>query len=497
MRTIKALIFVTALLLTAGLHAQTFDATVLDAKTLKPIPFATVTTGEHQGLIANEEGVFSFDRQAIAHPMDSVYVSSMGYEKVGFVVVQQADTVIALAPRTFELSQVFLSNKNLDAEDIIERVKERLDDNYKIGLSKKKVFFRQSDRNRMEKVDFGFKKSTIPELNKELIDSIARMVPRNSWYYREVVGDFYGDYNQQKFYVDKAAKLYDKKLDVSMDGLAEDLERIFKENVKPNSYLKIKSGIFGTKMQLDSVAVAQGEEEGMVQVEVNDTDDDVIQNHIKDRINELFQELFFMEDTKLDFLDKSSRYRFTKKDFTVIDDQLVYVLDFEPKGKKDFRGTLYIHTENYAIVRADFDNVRPLRKFGLLGMKYRENLFRGKMLFMQDAGGGYSPRYLELETGTFFGLDRPLKVIEKNKFVKGRRKQNELSLELDIETTQYFKYEMVVFDSQQIGQADFDAAVENEKIKATYLSAYDPNFWEGYTIIEPNAAIQSFEAGGK
>ena len=494
MKTIKALNLCLLFILGPVALAQTFDARVVDSKTQEPIPFATVTTGEHQGLIANEEGVFSFDKQAIAHPMDSVYVSSMGYEKVGFVVMREADTVIALAPKTFELTQVFLSNKNLKAEEIIERVKERLDANYKIGLSKKKVFFRQSDRNRMEKVDLEFKKSTIEELNEALIDSIERAIPRNSWYYREVVGDFYGDYHQQKFYVDKAAELYDKQKDVSMDGLADELERIFKENVKSNSYLKIKSGWFGTKMQLDSAAIAEGEEEGMVQVEVNDTDDQVFQNHIKDRIDELYQELFFMEDTKLDFLEKSSRYRFQKKNFTVIDDQVVYVLDFEPKGKKDFKGTLYIHTENFAIVRADFENVRPLRKFGLLGIKYRENLYKGKMLFTQDAGGGYSPRYLELETGTFFGIDRPLKVIEKNKFVKGRRKQNELSLELDIETTQYFKYEMVVFDSENITQPDFDAVVENEKIKATYLSAYDPSFWEGYTIMEPNAAIQTFKA---
>jgi len=497
MRTINAIYFSLLLFGTMSVHAQTFDATVVDAKTLEPIPFATVSTGEHQGLIANEEGAFSFDKRAIAHPEDSVYVSSMGYEKVGFIVLREADTVIALAPKTFELSQVFLSNKNLDAEEIIERVKEGLSENYKIGLSKKKVFFRQSDRNRMQKVGLEYKKSTIPELNKELIDSIARAIPRNSWYYREVVGDFYGDYHQQKFYVDKAAELYDKEKDVSMDGLAEDLERIFKENVKSNSYLKIKSGWFGTKMQLDSAAVANGEEEGMVQVEVNDTDEQVFQNHIKDRISELYEELFFMEDTKLDFLTKSNRYKFYKKNFTVIDDQVVYVLDFEPKGSKDFKGTLYIHTENYAIVRADFENVRPLRKFGLLGIKYRENLYKGKMIFAKDPLGGYGPRYLELETGTFFGLDRPLKVIEKNKHVKGRRKQNELSLGLDIETTQYFKYEMVVFDSNNITQSDFDAVVENEKIKATYLSAYDPNFWEGYTIMEPNAAIQTFKAAEK
>ena len=39
----------------------------------------------------------------------------------------------------------------------------------------------------------------------------------------------------------------------SLEAMGERLENIFKENVKPDSYLKIKSGIFGTKMQLDSI----------------------------------------------------------------------------------------------------------------------------------------------------------------------------------------------------------------------------------------------------
>jgi hypothetical protein len=84
-------------------------------------------------------------------------------------------------------------------------------------------------------------------------------------------------------------------------------------------------------------------------------------------------------------------------------------------------------------------------------------------------------------------------VIEKNKHVKGRRKQNELALHLDIETTNISKYELVVFSSESISDAAFEQATENPKVNASYLSKYDPDFWRGYTIMEPNAAIQAFE----
>ena len=139
--------------------------------------------------------------------------------------------------------------------------------------------------------------------------------------------------------------------------------------------------------------------------------------------------------------------------------------------------------------------MRPLSKFGLLGIKYRHNVYRGKMLFGKDESGTYSPRYLELEDGEVVGIDRPLKVIEKNKNVKGRRKQNELSLHFDMGVASLSKYEMVVFETQPISKSDFQSAKENPKVEATYLSQYDPTFWEGYAIMEPNEAIQAFRVG--
>ena len=95
--------------------------------------------------------------------------------------------------------------------------------------------------------------------------------------------------------------------------------------------------------------------------------------------------------------------------------------------------------------------------------------------------------------GGYMGLDRPLKVIEKNKNVKGKRKQNELSLNLKIQGNQLSKYEFVVFESEAIHQSYFDKIEEHKLVKPTYLSQYDPTFWKDYTIIEPNQAIETFK----
>ena len=492
MKVSKYILTIMCALLFAGATAQTFSAKVIDQESEAPIPYATIEMGVGQGIITNEEGEFTFLLDQVKQPQDSIYISYMGYETKGVLFEAQENTEIFLEPKIFELKEVFLTTEVLTVKEIIERVKENLAKNYQADLTQKKIFFRQSDITRVKKMDFGFKKSTIEELNKKLIDSIARLIPKKSSYYKEVVGNFYGDYSKHKLYVEKAAELYDKNNDISADGIGKKMERIFNENVKKDSYIKIKSGIFSTKMQVDSI-IKENEEAKKEYEEKSGNGNKYFQEQIKDRISDLYEQLFFHEDTKIDVLEKSSRYSFVLENYTVIDGMSVYIIPFTPKGSKDFKGTLYVNTQDFAIVRLDFQNVNPLKKFGLLGITFRNNIYRGKMLFGKDKNGAYSPKYLELEDGNYMGLDRPLKVIEKNKHVKGRRKQNELSLALDIRMNQVIKYELVVFESESITENEFNNAAENTEVIATYLSQYDSNFWQGHTIMEPNDAIETFK----
>jgi len=492
MKALKFTLTILSFFIISEITAQSFSAKVIDEKTGEPVSYATIETGKNQGIITNEEGEFSFLLEQIKQTQDSIYISYMGYETKGVFLEPQNSLEILLTPKIFELKQVFLSTEVLNAKEIIERVKENLEKNYQVNLSKKKIFFRQSDITRVKKMDFGFKKSSIEELNENLMDSISRMIPKKSSYYKEVVGNFYGDYTKHKLYVTKAAELYDKKNDLSAEGLAKELERIFNENVKKDSYIKIKSGIFSTKMQVDSI-IKENEEAKEEYEKRAGNGNKYFQEQIKDRISDLYEQLFFQEDTKIDVLDKSSRYNFVLENYTVIDGMTVYIIPFSPKGSKDFKGTLYVNTQDFAIVRMDFQNVNPIRKFSLLGITLRNNIYRGKMLFSKDKNGAYSPKYLELEDGMYVGLDRPLKVIEKNKHVKGRRKQNELSLALDIRMNQVVKYELVVFESETITNNDYKNVTENTEVIATYLSQYDSTFWQGHAIMEPNDAIESFK----
>ena len=233
--------------------AQTFSARVLDIETKQSIPYATVETGLNQGLITNEDGEFTFLLENIKQPQDSIFVSYMGYETKGVFFEEAEALEILLTPKTYQLKEVFLTTKILEVDEIIEKVKEHLPKNYTTDLTKKKIFFRQSEIGTMKKLDFGFEKSTIEELNKKLIDSIRTIIPNKSSYYKEAVAELYGNYDRYKLNINKAAELYDKNSDISAEGIGKKLEKIFNDNIKKDSYIKIKSGIFSTKMEVDSI----------------------------------------------------------------------------------------------------------------------------------------------------------------------------------------------------------------------------------------------------
>ncbi len=484
------------LLTSLSIHCQSISSRVVDTKTNEGIPYATVQFSEHRGIITNEEGRFSINLNPGLEQQDSIYISSMGYKKTAIPFKATLDSVIYIEPKAIELNEVYLFNNDLSIDEIIEKVKENLPSNYNREPIKQRLFFRQSSLNTMTKLDIEFEKSTIEELNKKFLDSVVSILPRNASYYTESLCDFYRKPDEHKLYIEKAAELYDKNNEGSMEALSAKLERIFKENVKPNSYLKIKSGWFGQKIEIDSI-FDSSEEAAELEDEIKDDGNKHFLSSKKNQLHDLYSELFYNDETKLNFIDKSNRYEFSLKGFTAIEDEGVYVIEFNPKRSEDFRGTFYVNIEDFAVMRIDYENVNSLKRIKLLGFSYEEITYKGTTIFSKGNNNKYDLRFIDKVFGRKMGVRRPLSVIEKNKYVKGRRKQNELSMELDIVNFNTEKYELVVFDSELISNGEFSNSTENETVKATYLSSYNPEFWEGYDIMEPNKAIREFTVSDK
>ena len=490
---LSALLVVLAGVLTT--RAQSISSRVVDAKTGEAIPYATVQFGENKGIITNDEGEFSLYLTSPVTP-DSLYISCMGYEKTAISAERALDSVIAIDPKPIELSEVYLFDEELDVDEIISRAKKNLTKNYSQDPIKQRLFFRKSSLDRIRKFDIEFKESTIEEFNEPFLDSVLSVLPKGNAYYTESLCDFYKEGDSSRLKIEKAAELYDKDNEVSVEAIGKRMEDIFRANVKPDSYLKIKSGIFGTKVQVDSI-LEESDEAAELEEELKEEDKSDFHSHKRWQLNELYSNLFYQEDPKLNVFKKSNKYRFSLKGYTSIDEQGVYVIDFVPKGGADFNGTLYINLEDFAVMRLDYSNVKSLRRIKLLGFHYEETVYKGTTIFSRNENGRYDLRFINRTEGRYMGVDRPLKVIEKNKHVKGRRKQNELSLNIDMVNLNTEKFELVVYESDLISAQDFSSVKENEDIKATYLSRYDPEFWNGYNIMEPNQAIREFTVEAK
>jgi hypothetical protein len=323
----------------------------------------------------------------------------------------------------------------------------------------------------------------------------------------EIVGDLYGNYSKetQKLDLLKASKLFDKSKELDAEKLEEKFNEILKDNVKQGSYFKIKSGLFGTKVNAEEVSE-------YLEDEVDSTDVAAVNKQLAERkknkeeeqknyaewkrtdLAKILSHLPTQEDTDLNFITKSRKYDFTLTEFTYLGNDAVYVIKFQPSGSADFEGTLYINADDFALIQVDYTNVKPVKKFNVLGVSSNKYLSKGKIIFNKGIDGTYALRYFESETGTKIGLKRPLKIIEKNKIVKGRNKQNELSGAMDFVFINVNKNELIVFESESISQAYYDAFIENNAISPTYMLKYDPNFWKGYAIMEPNTAIKEFSS---
>ncbi len=466
---------------------------LVDAKTGEGIPYASIIYGEEKGVISNEEGRFRIVFGPREEVYDSIRIESMGYEQLRIALVDPLDTLITVSPKAIDLQGVFLFNKELSVEEILENTWSRFDDNYGKGNQKSRFFIRKSDLNNFTRFDIEFKKTTIPELTKPFLDSVVGILPKKSEYYKEALGDWYQGAGENKLRLIKGAELYDKSNDGSLENLTEQLETIFRENVKRDSYIKVKSGIFGTKIPVDSI-MADYEEAKDLEEEINEEGNEFFFNGIKGVLSSQGQNFRFTDEAELPVIEKARRYDFSLEGYEEMDGQGVYILSFVPKRTADYEGRLYIGMEDFAIMRMDFENVKRLRNIRLLGFMFRSTLHRGSIRFGKGPDGTYVLKFGEITKGSQFGVRRPLKIVEKNKNVHGRRKQNELSMKLDLVADNLEILQWVVYEVDAISPAEFEGVSEKKAFKPTYMSRYDPEFWKEVSTIEPNAAIRSFQA---
>ena len=63
--------------------------------------------------------------------------------------------------------------------------------------------------------------------------------------------------------------------------------------------------------------------------------------------------------------------------------------------------------------------------------------------------------------------------------------------QLQEQVVYYLSYQLIVFDTKKIDDNAFKNFEEKAEILPENKTSYDPDFWKGYSIIEPNAVIKN------
>ncbi|MDA9630259.1 carboxypeptidase-like regulatory domain-containing protein [Flavobacteriaceae bacterium] len=475
------------------LRSQEISATIKDSLTKEVIPFANIYLSSGKGILSNEEGVFRIQLNDQISSKDSLSISCMGYKTVVYPVSKFKDSIIFLPSKTIALGSIILSNKNLSAEDIIKEVKNNIAEKYELDLTHKKIFFRESGSQEFKKLRVKVKKSSIKEFNQAFWDSTLLKIPRKNEWHTEVSGSLYGDFSKdnQKLEIDRALELEDKKTTAIFNNIETAFDTILKQNIKKDSYFKLRMGLISTK--LEDVELNSSEKDTLTPNEKLVKEKESFSKRRKRIITNIISVLFEKEMLSISVLKKSNRYDFERVDFTYLNNIPVYILKFKPSGNVDYAGKLYIDADKMTLLRAEYKNIKDIRDISLLGFSFKHYFKEIAIQFKKTASGKYALQYLEAIDQFETGVNRAFSILEKNKVVKGRNKQNELKMELNFRTNQFQKYQMVVFESERITQEIFDAFKEKPSILPVNLIQYDPTFWEGYTIIEPNQVIKKFK----
>jgi len=476
--------FIIFLLFAVNLKAQSTSVKILDSISFNPIPFATVYFSNSSGVISDENGDFELIKNEL-NDEDSLFVSSMGYKKVSYSLNRFNDSIIFLSPKPIELNNVIITNRKLSSQEIIEKIKAAITQNYQTDLSENKIFYRKEYNSTIEKFEINKFKSSIENVNDLLIDSLLLNLPSENKSATEVLSYYYGNLEEdnQKINLIKSRETYKKDNEI-LESLNSKLEESLKKSLKSNSYFKIRSGLlpFSGDLEFDGL----WDIDSTNQAALKKANDDEIKrkenfaNSIKGRVSNIYSNLFYNDATDLDFILKSNRYEFSNPELNYLGNQLVYVMTFRPKGSKDYKGTLHINSDDFAIVRIDFKNVKSLFKLKLLGFSSDNYLVEGRMVFSKLDKKKYSLTYFQVSSGSKAGIDRPFKIIEKNKFVKGRRKQNQISFNLDFIVNSLNKVELRVFQSKPIDLNLYENLKEENKILPEYVDEFKTNFWEEF-----------------
>lgn len=475
------------------LSAQSIQGRVVEAKTQKGIPFVTVQLGDSYGVISNDEGYFVLQRKT-ADEKTLLIFSSMGFESVEMPLSDfENDQLIELSPATYELDEVLLFDKQLTAEEILEKFNSNVKNNHQLKNSKVQIFARFDDEYKAKTFGIDVKKASFlskserKEMNQNMEELGKKIQDNSSKFYRERLMDLYVFKDTLINDNQKALDLINRDKTFNTDDIQEQVfYELLKSLKSPNSF-KVRTGIIPIDRDLSLNDMIEDMEQGNLKVP------DTLFNK-----NTWTGKSYKRRATQFenDFFTSPKYYTYKLVGVTKVYGEPCYHIKFSPDRRKGkYVGDLYIHTRDFGMVsyKYDLDEGKKAMNVNLkfvLGIKANTFTDSGFLIFSKTDENTYYPKYVKQTDANYAYINRSL-IFKENNSNRSQRKQLKLifELEYDIEETSEF----VGIEYQAISSDLLTSLDLKEYILIDELEKYDPSYWADENIIEATQAIKTYE----
>lgn len=507
MKTTLLTTFISLLVFQLGI-AQHIRGKIIDAATGDNIPYANIRVNNAENLVSNGEGYFSLSESS-SQDETLLVVSYLGFVNQQLTVgeLKKLDFTIKLLPAVYELDDVEVSNIKPNPYEIMANVKANLSRNYTTGEkgSKEMFFYRTSSYFNPSIIDVeinestGFSKQALSKINNDLQSFSSKLISHPPVSFTDILCNYYSVKTKKaekfvftsKLDVLKATLLKNEGESTSLDDLEKKGTNLMLQHLDTTKFYRIKSGLIGSRDTISLRKDFNRKKKTGVNIEINSQ-----LTATKSNLNSLMYQNNLLNNKRFDFIQKPELYDYTFEGTTYTNEnEFAYVLTFKPrKSKAMYVGKLYISETDYAVLRTDYvlDEGEKVHNFNmkfLLGIKVSENVSKGTIIYKKRAeDDNYYMQYAATETGNYFYLNRPLKLIE---LTSGEK--DVLALDFKIEANTRNKTEFLNMSRTEATVAAIEK-IKEQDFKYITIKSYDPKIWKDYNAIEPLQEMKQFKA---
>lgn len=469
---------------------QQIHGLVIDTATDKPMSFVNIAVvGSTYGTVSNQNGEFTINLEKIDQA-DSIAFYYIGYGTFTTEICDLRDGMtVKLKEKPVKLRTIAIIANPYSPKELIKKALERREENYPLIAQRREVFKRSNSASYINTFDLLLKKSTIPEIDENLVNEMVDSIPRYNRSYTDQLYTLYTiptDSAKTKNKVEGIKKVILKEDDGGELGRIEKvLTDLFDTQTDDKTFLKYKTGPFFFK-------------ESHVQVSGLEDDSTAMADKMNDSLylKNIFTLYFLVGEMgwNWDFIQKPNRYKYHNDGIIGIGGEDAYALSFTAALGGDYNGMIYISIETYAILRIEY-SLRDRKKqkgIKLLGVNFNEEEDAGLLLYEKDKFG-YFLKYSMRQSANRYGIKRPFEIIRKEKRFLLNKKLYEIALDMNLQGYQESCYETLVVFREKFNKENFEA-IQERGVKPERITSYSDTIWEGYSIIEPTKQMKEYQA---